>query len=63
MHRRLAGFEIRTDGLVKSFGRAHVVDGVSLHFRAGESSACSPNARQATTFYMIVGLIPASAGS
>ena len=56
--------EIRTDALVKSFGARTVVDGVSVHFRAGEVvGLLGPNgAGKTTTFYMIVGLVPASAG-
>ena len=56
--------EIRTDGLVKSFGARTVVDSVNVHFRAGEVvGLLGPNgAGKTTTFYMIVGLIPATAG-
>ena len=56
--------EIRTEGLVKTFGDRTVVDGVSLRFRAGEVvGLLGPNgAGKTTTFYMIVGLIPASKG-
>ena len=56
--------EIRTEGLVKTFGPRTVVDGVSVHFRAGEVvGLLGPNgAGKTTTFYMIVGLIPATAG-
>ena len=56
--------EIRTEGLVKTFGPRAVVDGVSVHFRAGEVvGLLGPNgAGKTTTFYMIVGLIPATAG-
>jgi lipopolysaccharide export system ATP-binding protein len=56
--------EIRTERLVKSFGPRTVVDGVSVHFRAGEIvGLLGPNgAGKTTTFYMIVGLIPATSG-
>ncbi len=56
--------EIRTEGLVKSFGTRTVVNGISVHFRAGEIvGLLGPNgAGKTTTFYMIVGLVPASAG-
>jgi lipopolysaccharide export system ATP-binding protein len=56
--------EIKTDGLVKSFGTRTVVGGVSVHFRAGEVvGLLGPNgAGKTTTFYMIVGLIPATSG-
>jgi lipopolysaccharide export system ATP-binding protein len=56
--------EIRTEGLVKTFGARTVVDGVSLHFRAGEVvGLLGPNgAGKTTTFYMVVGLVPATAG-
>ena len=56
--------EIRTTGLVKTFGARTVVDGVSVNFRAGEVvGLLGPNgAGKTTTFYMIVGLIPATSG-
>ncbi|MBS0663669.1 MAG: LPS export ABC transporter ATP-binding protein [Verrucomicrobia bacterium] len=56
--------EIRTEGLVKTYGLRSVVDGISVNFRAGEVvGLLGPNgAGKTTTFYMIVGLIPASAG-
>jgi len=56
--------EIQTEGLVKTFGARQVVNGVDLHFRAGEVvGLLGPNgAGKTTTFYMIVGLIPASSG-
>ena len=57
--------EIRTEGLVKTYGARNVVDGVSLSFRAGEIvGLLGPNgAGKTTTFYMVVGLVPASDGS
>ena len=56
--------EIQTEGLVKTFGARTVVDGVNLHFRAGEIvGLLGPNgAGKTTTFYMIVGLVPATGG-
>ncbi|MEO6874870.1 MAG: LPS export ABC transporter ATP-binding protein [Opitutaceae bacterium] len=56
--------EIRTKDLVKSFGPRTVVDGVNLHFAAGEVvGLLGPNgAGKTTTFYMIVGLVPATSG-
>jgi lipopolysaccharide export system ATP-binding protein len=56
--------EIQTEGLVKTFGHRTVVNGVNLHFRAGEVvGLLGPNgAGKTTTFYMVVGLVPASAG-
>ena len=56
--------QIQTEGLVKTFGSRTVVDGVNVHFRAGEVvGLLGPNgAGKTTTFYMIVGLVPASAG-
>jgi lipopolysaccharide export system ATP-binding protein len=56
--------EIRTEGIVKTFGHRTVVDGISVNFRAGEIvGLLGPNgAGKTTTFYMIVGLVPASSG-
>ncbi len=56
--------QIQTERLVKTFGSRTVVDGVNLHFRAGEVvGLLGPNgAGKTTTFYMIVGLVPATAG-
>jgi lipopolysaccharide export system ATP-binding protein len=56
--------EIQTEGLVKSFGPRTVVNGVNLRFRAGEIvGLLGPNgAGKTTTFYMVVGLVPPSAG-
>lgn len=60
----VAQSEIRTEGLVKTFGHRSVVDGVALNFTAGEVvGLLGPNgAGKTTTFYMIVGLVPATAG-
>jgi len=59
-----ASAEIRTEGLVKTFGPRTVVDGVTLRFAAGEVvGLLGPNgAGKTTTFYMIVGLVPATDG-
>lgn len=56
--------EIRTEGLVKTFGDRTVVAGVDLRFAAGEVvGLLGPNgAGKTTTFYMIVGLVPATKG-
>lgn len=56
--------EIHTTELVKTFGHRTVVNGVNLTFRAGEIvGLLGPNgAGKTTTFYMIVGLIGATAG-
>ncbi len=56
--------EILTEDLVKTYGPRHVVDGVSLRFRAGEVvGLLGPNgAGKTTTFYMVVGLVPATSG-
>ncbi|MDB6169083.1 MAG: lptB, partial [Verrucomicrobia bacterium] len=59
-----ASAEIRTEGLIKTFGSRNVVDGVSVNFRAGEVvGLLGPNgAGKTTTFYMIVGLVPPTSG-
>jgi lipopolysaccharide export system ATP-binding protein len=56
--------EIRTEGLVKTYGLRSVVNGVNIHIRAGEVvGLLGPNgAGKTTTFYMIVGLVPATNG-
>ncbi|MFA5263432.1 MAG: LPS export ABC transporter ATP-binding protein [Opitutaceae bacterium] len=56
--------EIMTEGLVKTYGARNVVDGVNLRIGAGEIvGLLGPNgAGKTTCFYMIVGLIPATAG-
>jgi len=56
--------EIRTDGLVKTYGQRSVVNGVNVRIRAGEVvGLLGPNgAGKTTTFYMVVGLVPASSG-
>jgi lipopolysaccharide export system ATP-binding protein len=64
MSTAVAPAEIRTEGLVKTFGSRTVVAGVDLHFNGGEIvGLLGPNgAGKTTTFYMIVGLIPATKG-
>lgn len=56
--------EIRTDSLVKIYGKRRVVDGVSLTVHQGEiAGLLGPNgAGKTTTFYMIVGMIRAKKG-
>jgi len=56
--------EIRTEDLVKTFGSRTVVDGVNLRIGAGEVvGLLGPNgAGKTTVFYMVVGLLPATAG-
>lgn len=60
----VATSEIRTEGLIKTYGTRNVVNGVNLGFAAGEVvGLLGPNgAGKTTTFYMIVGLIPATKG-
>ncbi len=55
---------LRAEGLVKSFGKRRVVDGVDLEVHQGEIvGLLGPNgAGKTTTFYMIVGLLGANAG-
>ncbi len=56
---------IRTEGLVKTYGKRTVVNGVNIHVNAGEVvGLLGPNgAGKTTTFYMVVGVVPATAGS
>ena len=56
--------EIRTEGLVKTYGHRSVVNGVNIRIGAGEIvGLLGPNgAGKTTTFYMVVGLVPATAG-
>jgi lipopolysaccharide export system ATP-binding protein len=58
------GREIRTEGLVKLYGKRRVVDRVSITVHQGEIvGLLGPNgAGKTTTFYMIVGMIRANAG-
>jgi lipopolysaccharide export system ATP-binding protein len=54
----------RSEGLVKTYGRRTVVDGVSIEVRTGEIvGLLGPNgAGKTTTFYMMTGMIRPSAG-
>ncbi len=56
--------EIRTEGLVKTYGPRSVVNGVNIRVRAGEIvGLLGPNgAGKTTTFYMVVGLVPSTSG-
>ena len=56
---------LRADSLRKRFGSRTVVEGVSLEVASGEVvGLLGPNgAGKTTCFYMIVGLVPADAGS
>ena len=56
--------EIRTEGLVKTYGQRTVVNGVNIRVAAGEVvGLLGPNgAGKTTTFYMVVGLVPATSG-
>jgi lipopolysaccharide export system ATP-binding protein len=58
------GAFIRTEDLVKVFGRRAVVNGVNLRVNAGEVVGLlgRNGAGKTTTFYMIVGLVPATRG-
>jgi len=60
-----ASTKILAQGLVKTFGQKAVVNGVDLDVSAGEIvGLLGPNgAGKTTTFYMIVGLIPSTAGT
>ncbi len=55
---------LRAEGLVKSYQRRRVVDGVSFHVRPGEVvGLLGPNgAGKTTTFYMTVGLVRPDGG-
>lgn len=55
---------IRTEGLVKAYGKREVVRGVNIQVNAGEIiGLLGPNgAGKTTSFYMIVGLVPATSG-
>src|ERR1700694_5872476 len=55
---------LRTDTLIKRYGKRTVVRGVSLKVDRGEVvGLLGPNgAGKTTTFYMIVGLIPPDSG-
>ena len=55
---------IRTEGLVKVFGKRAVVNGIDLRITAGEVVGLlgRNGAGKTTTFYMIVGLVPVTRG-
>jgi lipopolysaccharide export system ATP-binding protein len=55
---------LRTEGLVKTYNRRTVVNGVDIHVKSGEIvGLLGPNgAGKTTTFYMIVGLVRPNAG-
>ncbi|MBE6414455.1 MAG: LPS export ABC transporter ATP-binding protein [Verrucomicrobiaceae bacterium] len=55
---------IRTENLVKEYGKRRVVKGVNINVSAGEIvGLLGPNgAGKTTSFYMIVGLVPATEG-
>ena len=57
-------FTIRTEGLIKRFGRKEVVRGVDINLNAGEIvGLLGPNgAGKTTTFYMVIGLVKSSDG-
>jgi lipopolysaccharide export system ATP-binding protein len=56
---------LTAEHLAKSYGKRHVVRDVSLHIESGEVvGLLGPNgAGKTTCFYMVVGLIPADAGT
>ena len=56
---------LRTEGMVKRYGKRTVVDKVDINVRRGEIvGLLGPNgAGKTTSFYMIVGLVPPNAGS
>jgi len=55
---------IRTEGLVKSFRRRRVVDGISIEVKQGEVVGLlgQNGAGKTTTFYMVVGLLRPDSG-
>ena len=57
-------FVLRTEGLVKRYGKRDVANGVSIHVRQGEIvGLLGPNgAGKTTSFYMTTGLIVPNAG-
>jgi lipopolysaccharide export system ATP-binding protein len=59
-----AGVTLAAEGLVRSFGKNRVVDGVSLSVKPGEVvGLLGPNgAGKTTTFYMIVGFLKPDKG-
>ena len=59
-----AGMMLRTEGLVKQYGKRTVVNNVSINVRQGEIvGLLGPNgAGKTTSFYMTTGLIVPNAG-
>lgn len=59
-----SGASIRTENLVKEYGKRRVVKGVNISLDAGEVvGLLGPNgAGKTTSFYMIVGLVPETSG-
>ncbi len=55
---------VRTENLVKEYGKRRVVKGVNISLNAGEVvGLLGPNgAGKTTSFYMIVGLVPVTSG-
>lgn len=62
---KLPSGKLSTSGLVKVYGRREVVRSVSIDVNAGEIvGLLGPNgAGKTTTFYMVVGLVPMTAGT
>ncbi len=60
----MSGLKIRTDGLMKSFRRRRVVDGISIEVNQGEVVGLlgQNGAGKTTTFYMVVGLLKPDSG-
>lgn len=56
---------LKTNNLMKTYGKKHIVKGISIEVKEGEIvGLLGPNgAGKTTTFYMIVGLIPPSSGN
>ncbi len=59
-----SGVALAASGLVKSYGKRRVVDGVDLHVEPGEVVGLlgANGAGKTTTFYMIIGLESADSG-
>ena len=62
--KQYGGVELRTEGLVKTYGKRTVADGVSINVRQGEIvGLLGPNgAGKTTSFYMTTGLVMPNAG-
>ncbi|HEX9290344.1 MAG TPA: ATP-binding cassette domain-containing protein, partial [Anaeromyxobacteraceae bacterium] len=60
----MSELRLRAEGLVKSYKRRRVVDGVSFHVHPGEVvGLLGPNgAGKTTSFNMVVGLVTPEAG-